>query len=135
MGMSAENLSLQIQILSGNLNQFPLQIQISGSKRINSVKNSATTVATAVDSIVCSLYWLPLHVMNTIRNENEHDENKRGSKATCRGEAKQQRNLEGFPPHNATRDRVDMQLLVNHLLFDMRPPHAHNILLQNLLAL
>ena len=44
LGMSAESLSLQIQILSGNPNYFPLQIQISGAKRIDSVIISATTV-------------------------------------------------------------------------------------------
>ena len=42
-GISAENLSRQLQILSGIPINFPLQIQISGSKR-NSVIISATTV-------------------------------------------------------------------------------------------
>ena len=40
---SAENLSLQVQILSGIPINFPLQIQISGSERIDSVIISATT--------------------------------------------------------------------------------------------
>ena len=44
MGMSAENLSLQIQILSGIPLNFPLQIQTLGPKQINSVIISATTV-------------------------------------------------------------------------------------------
>ena len=44
VGISAENLSLQIQILSLISYEYLLQIQISGSKRINSVIISATAV-------------------------------------------------------------------------------------------